>query len=78
MEFLKTNRVILAKALFPVILGLIGGYSYYYFIGCSTGTCAITSNPWISSLYGSLIGAMLIPSKSLKNLFSILKGKKND
>lgn len=40
-------------------LGALGGFAYYYFIGCASGTCAITSNPYISTGYGALIGAVL-------------------
>ncbi len=32
------------------------GFAYYKFIGCSSGACPITSNPWISTLYGALMG----------------------
>jgi hypothetical protein len=42
-----------------VILGAVGGYSYYYFIGCTTNACPITSNPYISSGYGMMIGLLL-------------------
>ncbi|MGQ9806584.1 MAG: DUF6132 family protein [Chlorobiales bacterium] len=40
-------------------LGALGGFAYYYFIGCASGTCAITSNPYISTGYGALMGAVL-------------------
>jgi hypothetical protein len=47
-----------------ILVGLIGGYSYYYYIGCMSGTCPITSNPYISTLYGGLIGLILgLPNK---------------
>ena len=39
--------------------GALAGLCYYYFIGCSTGTCAITSNPVSSVLYMGLIGWLL-------------------
>lgn len=42
----------------PVILGALGGFLYYNYVGCVTGTCAITSNPWLSTGYGALIGAV--------------------
>lgn len=43
----------------PVAAGALGGYLYYRFIGCRGGACPLTSNPWISTLYGALIGLLL-------------------
>ncbi|HLP22207.1 MAG TPA: DUF6132 family protein [Chitinophagales bacterium] len=43
-----------------IVVGAIGGYLYYYFVGCASGTCAITSNPVNSTLYGAVMGALLI------------------
>lgn len=40
-------------------IGLIAGYAYYYFIGCNSGSCPITSNPYISSAYGLGAGLLL-------------------
>jgi xanthine/uracil permease len=42
-----------------VVIGALGGYLYYYFIGCVSGTCALKSNPYIMIFYGSLIGYLL-------------------
>ena len=47
-----------------MVLGMIGGYMYYTFIGCVSGSCPITSNPWLSTLYGGVIGALFIPTIS--------------
>lgn len=43
------------------------GFSYWYFIGCNTGGCAITSSPVNSTLYGGLMGALLVGSFSSKD-----------
>ena len=40
------------------IVGALGGYLYWRFVGCSTGTCTIISIWWNSSLYGAFMGAM--------------------
>ncbi len=42
-----------------IVTGAVGGYLYYRFVGCSSGQCAITSNPVISTLYGALMGGLL-------------------
>jgi hypothetical protein len=42
-----------------VLVGAVGGYLYYAFVGCANGTCAITSSPTISTLYGALMGGLL-------------------
>ena len=63
MEFLKKNKFIIIGS----IVGAIGGYAYYHFIGCASGSCAITSKPLNSTLYGSFMGGLL---------FSYLKTEK--
>jgi len=42
-----------------IVMGAIAGYAYYHFVGCASGTCAITSKPLNSTLYGSLMGGLL-------------------
>ena len=49
---------IFGKAIFPV-LGGVAGFLYYKFIGCASGGCPITSNPFSSTLYGLLLGFVL-------------------
>jgi phage shock protein E len=42
-----------------VFFGGITGFLYYKFIGCASGTCAITSKPLNSSIYGMIMGGLL-------------------
>jgi hypothetical protein len=42
-----------------IVIGAICGYLYYSFVGCASGTCAITSKPLNSTLYGALLGGLL-------------------
>jgi len=41
------------------LVGSIGGWLYWNFVGCSNGTCAIKSNPYLMTGYGALMGAIL-------------------
>lgn len=45
--------------LIGILVGCTGGYLYYYFVGCADGSCAITSSPVNSTLYGGLMGGLL-------------------
>lgn len=61
---LNTEYKKIAKRILPVIIGGILGYAYYHFIGCASGSCPISSNPYISTLYGAGIGFIFsLPSK---------------
>ncbi len=42
------------------VLGAVAGYLYWQQIGCVSGTCAITSKPLNSTLYGAVMGALLL------------------
>lgn len=42
-----------------ILLGAISGFLYWNFIGCNSGSCAITSNPYNSTIYGSVIGGLV-------------------
>lgn len=55
-----TSIAALGMMIAPVAIGAAGGYLWYRFVGCRTGSCPITSNPWASTIYGAVIGAMFI------------------
>ena len=53
------SRTILTRISLFTLGGALLGFAYYWFIGCNTGTCVITSNPYISTSYGAVIGLLL-------------------
>jgi gas vesicle protein len=63
---MKNSLVKYKSILFGVAIGAVLGYAYYYFVGCQSGTCPITSNPIISTLYGALMGGILGSSSKQK------------
>ena len=42
-----------------IAIGALAGYAYYFYVGCASGTCAITSKPLNSTLYGAVMGGLL-------------------
>ena len=62
--FLKKNIL----TIIGVPLGALAGFLYWKFVGCNSGSCAITSNPVNSTIYGSIMGGLL---------FSIFQNNKN-
>lgn len=45
-------------AIVGVVLGAVGGFAYWYYVGCASGTCMITSKPLNSSAYGAVMGGL--------------------
>jgi len=52
------NKSIITRMSIGIVFGGVVGFAYYYFIGCKSGTCAITSSSAISTLYGVLLGVL--------------------
>jgi hypothetical protein len=55
-KWLLNNKLTVIGA----ILGAIGGFLYYYFVGCASGTCGITSSPVNSTLYFAVLGGLIM------------------
>jgi hypothetical protein len=55
-KWLLNNKLTVIGA----IAGAIGGYLYYYFVGCASGTCGITSSPINSTLYFAILGGLIV------------------
>jgi len=47
------------RMIIGAVLGGGIGYAMYRLVGCSDGGCPLTSNPYISTLYGMVMGAIL-------------------
>jgi len=55
MKLLIQHKLVIAG----ILLGAISGFLYWNFIGCNSGSCAITSNPYNSTIYGSVMGGLV-------------------
>jgi len=58
MDFLVKHK----WAVVGIVVGAIGGLLYWNFVGCDSGSCAITSKPLNSGAYGALMGGLLFSS----------------
>jgi len=66
------------KNIFVIIFslaGAIGGFLYWKFIGCQSGTCPIKSVWYLSTLWGVAFGYLL--GSIIKDLLSKFKNKKS-
>jgi len=63
-KFLKNNLWVPG-----LLLGALGGFLYWKYIGCSSGTCPITSRPLNSIIYFAIMGGLFLsmfqPKKKL-------------
>ncbi len=41
-------------------VGAAAGFVYWYCVGCNSGSCAITSSPINSSIYGGVMAILLV------------------
>ena len=58
MSFLIKHKL----TVLGILAGAVGGYLYYHFIGCTSGSCPITSQPVNSTLYGAMMGGLFFSS----------------
>lgn len=57
------------------ILGAAGGFLYWKFVGCQSGTCPIKSVWYMSTIWGLLFG--YLSGSILKDLLVSVRKKKN-
>lgn len=72
MTAIRTGQKLVSKyrwGIVGLLAGAAAGYWYWQAIGCQSGTCAITSNPYRSVAYFGLMGYLmgsLVPTKDAK------------
>jgi hypothetical protein len=59
---MKKSKAMILRIIIGAVVGGGLGFAYYKFVGCSTGTCPLTSNPIISSLYEMVVAALVASS----------------
>lgn len=62
MEKFKNIEQLVKKNVLPLIftlVGAVGGFLYWKFVGCKTGSCPIKSNWYLMVLYGVLAGYLV-------------------
>ena len=54
-ELIKKNYL----KIIGILVGGAGGFAYYHFVGCASGTCPITSNPYMTTIWGAVMGYLV-------------------
>jgi hypothetical protein len=59
----KITEFLISWYFWKVILGIVtggsAGFLYYHFIGCTSGSCPVTSHPYSAIAAGGLMGYLL-------------------
>jgi hypothetical protein len=63
-EFFKSRPF--WKAVLSIILGGVGGFLIYHFVGCKTNACAAAGNPYVTIITGSILGFLMTCSACFK------------
>jgi len=58
-KIFRGKRARMIMIILGVVAGAGVGYLYYRFIGCRSGACFITSNPYRSMIYWAVFGGLL-------------------
>jgi hypothetical protein len=63
-EFITSSYFL--RPFLGIVIGGIAGYLYYHFVGCASGSCAITGNPYMSAIAGGFLGFFALNSPCSK------------
>lgn len=53
---LNNMKSLLKNKLFYAVLGALGGFLYWKFVGCTTGSCPMQQSWFLSTLWGATFG----------------------
>lgn len=56
-DFLRSRYF--RRSVLMILAGGFAGFLFFYFVGCKSGTCPITSNPYSSIFTGSLLAFLI-------------------
>lgn len=45
------------------VAGAVVGFLMYRFVGCRTGACPLTANPWVAMFIWGLMGVLITAGK---------------
>jgi len=72
MKLLKKHKY----GLLLIMPGIVGGFLYWKYVGCLSGTCAIKSNWHLMVLFGGVIGYII--GDSIDDFLKKRKKKQDD
>jgi hypothetical protein len=55
----KFKKAFATRHIIGIVAGGIAGFFFYFFMGCTSGTCALKSNPYYYILLGVLLGYLI-------------------
>jgi hypothetical protein len=73
---LKNKRLVILIS--SIALGLLAGFMYWKFVGCTSGTCPLTSNWYSSTLFGGVFGYLIGDSFLPKKKTDVPASEKTD
>jgi hypothetical protein len=50
---------VILRVLVGAVVGGGLGFGWYQLVGCPTGACPLTSNPFVTTLFGTVVGVLV-------------------
>lgn len=71
MKKLNGKTVCIIICALTTVLGAVGGYLLYRFVGCGSGACSLTAKPYLGAMFGAvfglLVGTVICPQKKAES-----------